>query len=102
MKAFLATLALGAILAQPALAVDAEELYKTKACQACHKIDAQLVGPAYTAVAQKYAGRDDAVAYLAGKIKNGGQGVWGQIPMPPNAVTEEEAQALAEWVMTHQ
>ncbi|WP_028241322.1 c-type cytochrome [Stutzerimonas azotifigens] len=91
----------GALVLQPAFAQSGEELYKSKACAACHAIDKKLVGPAYTEVAAKYADRADAVDYLAGHIKNGSQGVWGQIPMPPNNVTEEEAKTLAEWVMTH-
>jgi len=50
--------------------------------------------------AANYAGRDGAADLLAGHIKNGSQGVWGPIPMPPNAVTEEEAKTLAEWVLS--
>ena len=68
--------------------------------RSCHAIDSKLVGPAYKEVAAKYAGQDGAVEMLAGKIKNGSQGVWGPVPMPPNAVTEEEAKILAEWVLS--
>jgi len=90
-----------ALLLQPAWAVDGETLYNTKACMACHKIDVRVVGPSYKEVTAKYASQADAASYLAGKIKNGSQGVWGPIPMPANAVTEEEARILAEWVLTH-
>lgn len=100
-KTVISLLALGGALAlQPALAQDGESLYKSKACVACHAIDSKLVGPAYKEVAAKYAGQDGAVEMLAGKIKNGSQGVWGPVPMPPNAVTEEEAKILAEWVLS--
>lgn len=100
-KIVISMLALGGALAlQPALAQDGESLFKSKACAACHSIDAKLVGPSYKEVAAKYAGQADAATMLAGKIKNGSQGVWGPIPMPPNAVTEEEAKILAEWVLS--
>ena len=89
----------GALALQPALAEDGDALYKTKGCTVCHAVDSKLVGPSYQDVAAKYAGQADAVDVLAAKIKNGGSGNWGQIPMPPNAVTEEEATALAKWVL---
>jgi cytochrome c len=41
------------------------------------------------------------VAYLSGKIKAGGQGVWGNMPMPPQAVSEAEAGQLAQWLARH-
>ncbi len=79
---------------------DAEALANAKGCNACHAVNAKKVGPSYKDVAKKYAGRADAVDYLAGKIKNGGVGVWGNIPMPPQNVTDEEAKKLAEWVLS--
>lgn len=90
----------GALVLQPVLAADGGELYKTKGCSVCHAIDTKLVGPSYKDVAAKYAGQADAASLLAAKIKSGGSGTWGQIPMPPNAVTDEEAKALAAWVLT--
>ena len=82
-------------------AATGEELFKSKPCVACHKPDMQLVGPAFTAVAEKYRGDAAAADSIAGHIKNGSQGVWGAIPMPPNPVTDEEAKILAEWVLSH-
>lgn len=90
----------GALMLQPAIAQDGEALFKSKPCAACHSIDAKLVGPAFKEVAAKYAGQEGAADLLAGHIKNGSQGDWGPIPMPPNAVTEEEAKILAEWVLS--
>ena len=90
----------GALMLQPAVAQDGEALFKSKPCAACHSIDAKLVGPALKDVAAKYAGQEGAADLLAGHINNGSQGVWGPIPMPPNAVTEEEAKTLAEWVLS--
>ena len=77
-----------------------EALAKSKNGMACHAIDKKLVGPAYKDVAAKYKGDAKAQAMLAEKIKAGGKGVWGQIPMPPNNVTPEEASKLAAWVLS--
>ncbi len=77
-----------------------EALAKSKNCMACHAIDKKLVGPAYKDVAAKYKGDAKAPAMLAEKIKAGGKGVWGKIPMPPNNVTPEEAAKLAAWVLS--
>ena len=76
-----------------------EALAKAKNCMACHAIDKKLVGPAYKEVAAKYKGDKGAAATLAAKVKAGGKGVWGEIPMPPNNVTPEEATKLATWVL---
>ena len=77
-----------------------EALAKSKNCMACHAIDKKMVGPAYKDVAAKYKGDAKAPAMLAAKIKAGGKGVWGEIPMPPNNVTPEEATKLANWVLS--
>ncbi len=69
-------------------------------CLACHGLDARLVGPGMAEIARKYAGRDDAAAYLAKKIADGSTGVWGAIPMPPQALPAAEVQALARWLAT--
>jgi cytochrome c len=58
------------------------------------------VGPAYKEVAAKYAGDAGAAAVLAAKVKAGGKGVWGPVPMPPNNVTPEEAAKLVAWVLS--
>jgi len=79
---------------------DAEALAKAKGCYACHAENVKKVGPSYKDVAKKYAGKADAVDYLAGKIKNGGVGVWGNVPMPAQNVTDEESKKLAEWVLS--
>lgn len=81
-------------------AVHADEaLAKSKGCLGCHGIDKKIVGPAYKDVAAKYAGQD-VVDQLAQKVMKGGGGVWGQIPMPPNAVTPEEAKVLVQWALS--
>ena len=67
-------------------------------CVACHGMDAKLVGPGFREIAKKYAGRADAAAYLAGKIKAGSTGVWGNTPMPPQALGESDAKSIAQWL----
>ena len=95
----LASAALG--LGATAQAQDAAKLAADKACMACHQIDKKLVGPAYKEISKKYAATKGADAMLAKKIREGGTGVWGQIPMPPNAgVNEKEAQILAKWILS--
>ncbi|WP_371923575.1 c-type cytochrome [Pseudomonas sp. OIL-1] len=79
---------------------EGETLFNSKPCGACHSVDNKLVGPALKEVAAKYAGQDDAVATLVTSITQGSSGKWGAIPMPPNAVSEEEATTLAEWVLS--
>ena len=87
------------LAATPALAN--EELAKKNACTACHAIDKKLVGPAYKDVAAKYKGQKDAEAKLVDKVKKGGSGVWGQVPMPPNtSVKDEDIKTLVKWILS--
>jgi cytochrome c len=67
-------------------------------CTACHGVDSKIVGPAFRDIAGRYGNRGDAVAYLAHKIQQGGTGVWGAVPMPPQAVSADEAMALGRWL----
>ena len=96
--------ALGAVLvtlpaALPAQASDA--LAKKHNCLACHTTDKKMVGPSYKDVAAKYRGDSAAAAKLAEKVKKGSSGVWGQVPMPPNAtVPDAEVQALVTWILS--
>jgi cytochrome c len=87
------------LAATPALAN--EELAKKNACTACHAIDKKLVGPAYKDVAAKYKGDKGAEAKLIEKVKKGGSGVWGQVPMPPNTnVKDEDVKTLVKWILS--
>ncbi len=100
MKQVLVLAALGITVASgPVFA--SQELAKQKNCLACHAADKKLVGPSYKDVAAKYKGDKDAAAKLAKKIREGGVGVWGQVPMPANPqVNEQEAMTLAKWVLS--
>jgi len=91
--------ALATMSALPAQA--SEDLAKKHACVACHNVKgAKTVGPTYVDIAKKYAGQKGAAAKLAEKVKKGGTGVWGQVPMPPNpAVPDADIQALVKWVL---
>jgi cytochrome c len=77
----------------------ATQLFTKYNCQACHAVDKKLVGPAYKDVAAKYAGDAAAPAKLGQKIKNGGSGVWGAIPMPPSNVPDADLKTLVEWIL---
>jgi cytochrome c len=85
--------ALAAASAQPVAAL----LHK-HACIACHQVDAKLVGPSFKDVAARHAARGDAVQFLAARIREGGVGQWGTIPMPPQSIDEAEARAIAAWL----
>ncbi|MDN5753187.1 MAG: c-type cytochrome [Nitrosospira sp.] len=77
------------------------DLAKSSGCTNCHMVDKKLVGPALKDIAAKYKDDADAVTKLAEKVKKGSQGVWGPVPMPPNAnVSDENAKALTTWIMT--
>jgi cytochrome c len=73
-------------------------LTRKHTCMACHGVDNKIVGPSFRDIARKYAGRADAAAYLAGKVKAGGSGVWGSVPMPPQALAEADANTIAKWL----
>lgn len=98
------TLAVGAFAALSLVsgaAFASADLAKAKNCMACHALDKKLVGPSYKDVAAKYASDKDAASKLAKKIREGGTGVWGQVPMPANPqVSEADAVTLAKWVLT--
>ena len=96
----LSLLSAAALLSAGAAQAD-EALAKAKNCLACHTVDKKIVGPSYKDVAKKYAGQKDAEAKLAEKVLKGGSGVWGPVPMPPNAtVKPEEATKLVKWILS--
>ena len=78
-----------------------EELLKKNVCTACHSLDKKMVGPAYKEVAAKYRGQKDAEAKLMEKVKKGGKGVWGEVPMPPNpAVKDDELKTMVQYILS--
>jgi len=87
-----------ALAAAPAMAQEA--LAQKSGCLACHAVDKKVVGPAYKEVAEKYRGDKNAENNLVQKVLKGGSGVWGQVPMPPNAVSDADAHALVKWILS--
>ena len=93
-----ATLAAGVHAADPKAA---ESLAQASGCLACHTVDKKLVGPSYKEIADRYRKDKAAEASLAQKVKAGGKGVWGDIPMPPNAhVKDADIKSMVQWVLS--
>ena len=96
----LGAFALGVMVAAPAVA--SEEIIKKARCVACHAVDQKRIGPAYKEVAAKYKGQADAVAVLSAKVRAGGSGVWGQIPMTPNGpdkISDADLKAAVDFIL---
>jgi cytochrome c len=106
MKLVLASIVAGAALVAGSAhaALDnaaAEAMMKKDGCAACHSVDKKVVGPAYEEVAAKYKGDAGAAAKLIKKVKDGGSGVWGPVPMPPNStVSDADIKSLVDWILT--
>ncbi|HMA31788.1 MAG TPA: c-type cytochrome [Casimicrobiaceae bacterium] len=87
-------------VASAAFADQLEDMMKKNGCSACHSEDKKIVGPAYKDVAAKYRGNPKAAAMLEEKVKKGGSGVWGQIPMPPNSqVSDADIKKMVEMIL---
>ena len=69
-------------------------------CNGCHSVDRKVVGPGYRDIAKKYAGDASAPAKLAAKIKSGGSGAWGSMPMPPSNVPDPDLKPLVAWILS--
>jgi cytochrome c len=75
-------------------------MVKQAGCTACHAVASRVVGPGFREIATKYAGDGAAETRLAAKVRAGGVGAWGQIPMPPQAqVRETDARAMVQWIL---
>ena len=93
-----ATLAAGAHAAD---AKSGEALAKASGCFACHTVNKKLVGPSYQEIADRYRKDKGAEASLTQKVKAGGKGVWGDIPMPPNAhVKDADIKTMVQWILS--
>jgi cytochrome c len=81
----------------------ATELMTKGGCVACHAVDKKLVGPSFKDVATKHKGEKNAAAAVAKKVREGGSGAYGQIPMPPNPkdkINDDDLKALVDWVLS--
>ncbi|MFZ3088691.1 MAG: c-type cytochrome [Methylotenera sp.] len=107
MKALLLTIAaagsmLVAAQVNAADAAAAQALAQKSGCLACHSVDKKILGPAYKDVAAKYKGDKTAEAKLIAKVKAGGSGTWGPMPMPANSpqVKDADIKTIVEWVLS--
>jgi cytochrome c len=101
LSSLVAVLALaGAWSAMPALA--SQQLATKSGCFACHMPDRKLVGPSYKEIAAKYKGRADAVAFLSKRVRDGGPGTWGKVPMAPTdakRLPDADLKTLVTWIL---
>ena len=97
----LAAMTLAGLFTAPLASAD-QAIAQKAGCLACHAVDKKLVGPAFKDVAAKYKGQADAVAKLSEKVRKGGAGVWGPVPMPPNPeakISDAELKTVVEWIL---
>ena len=102
MKVLLSMLAASAILMAGNAYADAKPIAQKSGCLACHAIDGQkILGPNYKDVAAKYKGDKGAEAKLIAKVKAGGSGVWGPMPMPANSpqVKDDDIKSIVQWIL---
>jgi cytochrome c len=101
MKQIIAACAALAAVALCGAAHANEKLAQASGCTVCHGIDKKIIGPSYKEVAAKYRNDKGAEAALVKKVKAGSKGVWGQVPMPPNAhVKDDDIQTLVKWILS--
>jgi cytochrome c len=96
------TIALGACLVTASARAADPEAMKKAGCLACHSDEKKIVGPSYKDVAAKYKGKPDAVALLMEKVRKGGSGVWGPVPMspnPPSKISDADLKAAVEYIL---
>jgi len=90
-----------ALLSVSGMASADQALAQKNACMTCHGVDKKVVGPAFKDVAKKYAGDKTAEAKLMAKVKTGGKGAWGEIPMPPNPqVSDADNKKIVAWILS--
>ncbi|RKR43466.1 c-type cytochrome [Paraburkholderia sp. BL17N1] len=99
----LAVSALAGAVVPAARAADAPRgqlVANANACMGCHAVDRKLVGPSFQQIAAKYKGDAQAPAKLSRKVKDGGSGVWGMIPMPAHqSMSDADIRAVVDWVL---
>jgi cytochrome c len=98
---YLLVMTFGVALSTAALADEGEALFKKSGCNICHSVNKKSVGPAMTEVAAKYAGDADAEAKLAAKVRSGGAGSFGKVPMPatPAKVSDDSIKTILAWAL---
>ena len=77
-----------------------EKLLAANACSGCHALERRVVGPSFREISLRYAKQPEAKNRLISKVRGGGQGAWGNVPMPPNpGLSEADAATLVAWVL---
>jgi cytochrome c len=79
-----------------------EQLMQKGGCISCHRVDQKLIGPGFKQVAAQYKETDGAAEYLFQKVREGGEGVWGDMPMQPNGpqkISDEDLHAIVAWIL---
>lgn len=79
-----------------------EQLMERSGCIACHRVEEKLIGPAFKEVAARYRGDNEAFSLLMQKIRDGGEGVWGDVPMQPNGtekISDGDLRLVVEWLL---
>ena len=100
MKRLIAACAMGAALTLAGAAQANEKLAQSSGCMTCHGVDKKVIGPSYKEIAAKYRNDKASEAALVTKVKAGGKGVWGDMPMPPNAhLKDEDIKTLVVWIL---
>jgi cytochrome c len=102
MKAFLVMIVTASALMMAGQAAANEALAKKSGCFACHSVDKKVLGPGFKDIAAKYKGDKAAEGKLVAKVKDGGSGVWGPMPMPANSpqVKDADIQSIVKWIMS--
>jgi cytochrome c len=92
----------GLIISGPAFASDGRTLAEKNNCTTCHAVDAKVVGPSFREIAARYRNEKGALVVLERKLRNGGGGVWGKMPMPAtsNSVSDEELKNILQWILS--
>lgn len=100
---FIALIAALSVSATAIAADDAEALFTKSKCSSCHKADGKAIGPSLKDIAAKYAADKEAPAKLEKKVRAGGVGAWGTMPMPktPAAVSDADIKTMVAWVLSH-
>ena len=101
---FFAIVAVLSISATVFAADDGEALFNKNKCNTCHKLDTKSVGPALKAISAKYATDKDAPARLEAKVRAGGAGVWGSVPMPripTSSASDADVKIIVAWMLSH-
>jgi cytochrome c len=75
-----------------------QKLLASSGCTGCHAPDSRVVGPSFREIAARY--KPEERERLAMKVRQGSQGAWGNVPMPPNALSDADARALVDWILS--